>query len=127
MFVPVEGAWRTYDAPVGVAAIVKYGAASGTAAHKVNGLSGAKQGWGDWLDLFSCGNTFGQASKVDLFEGVLIPANDNRGSVEINEEDRRLRAGFLQEVVFDREVDVGVADFGMVYLDRPLEVTLPTG
>jgi hypothetical protein len=55
--------------------------------------------------------------QVDFEPGVLVAADDDAGAVGVEEEDRCVGVGALEEVVFDGEVEVGVCGGGAVDLE----------
>lgn len=110
VLVAVEALRRADDAEVDVAGIVEDGAASGSAAHQLDGRIGPA-GAGRLL------RNVREAVQVDLEPGVLVAAKDDARGVDVESEDGGVGRRDLQEAVLDGEVDEGVVGAGRVDLD----------
>lgn len=100
--VAVKVCGRADDGVIHVPLVMEDGAAPAAAADEVDGIVGAV--WGS------------EEGEVDLEPGVLVAAYDYAGPVGVEEEDGRVGVCCLEEVVLDREVDVGRAGVGDVDL-----------
>lgn len=110
VLVAVEALRRADDAEVDVAGIVEDGAASGSAAHQLDGGIGPAGAGRLLRDL-------GEAVQVDLEPGILVAAKDDARGVDVESEDGGVGRRDLQEAVLDGEVEEGVVGVGCVDLD----------
>ena len=102
MLVSVKGTRRANDTKVDIATIVEDRASTRPPPHQLH---------------------VAQPREVHLEPGVLVPAKHNAGRVDVEEEDRRLRMGGLEEAVLQGEIGERVVGAGDVDLRLARGVT----
>lgn len=105
------GAWAYY-APVEVAIIVKNSASPRATAHKIDGANA----W--WLTILGVEYPVSgvQNTQIDFRPRVLVAPNNDTGPVHIKEENGALGRALAQDMVFDGQIEVGIATGGDVTL-----------
>ena len=64
----------------------------------------------------------GEGGEVELLPGVLVAADDDAGGVGVGEEDGGRGSGVPEEVIFKREVEVGIVRGGTVDVKFPRRI-----
>lgn len=103
MLVAIKDLGRADDAKVDIALVVKDGAAAGAPPDELH--------WG------VCVASRGECREVCLDPRVLVAAKDDAGCVGVEEENGGVGGRGLQQMVFDGEVEEGVAGAGEVDLN----------